>query len=110
MLHHVVWQASNIPVELCLTSNVSTNSVPGYVDHHFKRFYAANHPVVLCTDDTGVFMTTLSREYALAAAAFQLTEKQIIDLAWRAIDYCFCTEPQKHQLRQMMMQYDTNKR
>jgi len=30
-------------------------SVPGYVDHHFKQFYGANHPVVLCTDDSGEY-------------------------------------------------------
>jgi hypothetical protein len=34
----------------------------------------AGHPVVLCTDDSGVFNTTLSKEYSIAAHAFHLDQ------------------------------------
>jgi len=32
--------------------------------------YHAKHPLILCTDDMGVFSTTLSKEYAIAAVTF----------------------------------------
>lgn len=42
-------QASRIPVELCLTSNIKTQTFKGYDCHHFRKLHAAGHPVVLCT-------------------------------------------------------------
>ena len=60
------------------------------------------HPVVLCTDDSGVFCTTLSREYALAAAAFDLLEEELRTLALRAADYTFLPEEERGVLRERM--------
>jgi adenosine deaminase len=31
----------SIPVELCLSSNIITESIPSYPDHHFLQFYSA---------------------------------------------------------------------
>ena len=71
-------QESKIPLEICLTSNVKTESVPGYDDHHFQHYLQAGHPVALCTDDSGVFQTTLSQEYFHAAETFSLQGAQSV--------------------------------
>ncbi|KAG4956234.1 hypothetical protein JHK85_042614 [Glycine max] len=63
-------KSSNIPVEICLTSNVRTMTVPSIDVHHFAHLYNAKHPLALCTDDSGVFSTCLSKEYKIAADSF----------------------------------------
>ncbi|XP_013190095.2 adenosine deaminase-like protein [Amyelois transitella] len=86
------WQAlcrSLIPVELCLTSNVNTKSVPGYDLHHFKEFYEAGIPIIINTDDKGVFATSLSQEYMLCAETFQLDKTQLARLAVGACQHVF---------------------
>jgi adenosine deaminase len=63
---------------------------------------AAGHPVVLCTDDSGVFGTSLSREYALAAGAFGLSGAELAALALKGVDYTFLEESEKEALRGRM--------
>jgi len=55
--------------------------------------------VVLCTDDSGVFGTTLSREYALAAVAFRLGLPQLLRLASAGVDHAFAGPEVKALLR-----------
>lgn len=64
--------------------------------------------MVLCTDDSGVFATSLSREYALAAGAFKLSERQLTALALKAVDYCFLEPSDMHVLRHAMQHRLTN--
>ena len=59
----------------------------------------AGHPVILCTDDRGVFLTSLSREYAIAASAFQLDQVALLHLAEAAVEHCFASLQEKEQLR-----------
>ncbi|KAJ9562910.1 hypothetical protein OSB04_008070 [Centaurea solstitialis] len=61
---------SQIPVEICLTSNIRTETISSMDIHHFAELYKAKHPIVLCTDDSGVFSTSLSNEYAIASNTF----------------------------------------
>ena len=58
---------------------------------------AAGHHVVLCTDDSGVFSTSLSREYALAAEAFGLSHTQLIELACASVEHSFTSPDEKTQ-------------
>ncbi|XP_047519254.1 adenosine deaminase-like protein [Pieris napi] len=84
-----------IPVEICLTSNVNTKSTLDYNSHHFKELYNANIPVIICTDDKGVFSTSLSQEYRICADVFGLQPPQLAKLAFNAVDYVFADEEKK---------------
>ncbi|XP_010538724.1 PREDICTED: adenosine deaminase-like protein isoform X2 [Tarenaya hassleriana] len=88
-----------IPVEICLTSNIVTKSISSIDIHHFADLYNTKHPLVLCTDDTGVFSTSLSNEYALAAHSFGLSKKEIFGLARNAIEFTFAEDEVKRELR-----------
>ncbi|KAM7414810.1 hypothetical protein PAMA_019567 [Pampus argenteus] len=91
---------NNIPLELCLTSNVKGQTVLNYSSHHFKYWYQLGHPSVICTDDKGVFCTDLSQEYQLAASTFGLSREAVWTLSQQAIDCIFAPETVKQQLRQ----------
>lgn len=80
-----------IPLELCLTSNllVCPQVVPEYSAHHFARHYAQEHPVALCTDDTAVFGSSLSQEYAIAMQAFSLSRDETRRIARDALQASF---------------------
>lgn len=91
---------NNIPLELCLTSNVKGQTVSCYSQHHFKYWYQLGHPSVICTDDKGVFSTDLSQEYQLAASTFDLSHEAVWKLSQQAIDCIFAPETVKQQLKQ----------
>ncbi|XP_071369994.1 N6-Methyl-AMP deaminase isoform X1 [Centroberyx affinis] len=95
---------NNIPLELCLTSNVKGQTVSCYSQHHFQYWYQLGHPSVICTDDKGVFCTDLSQEYQLAASTFGLSREAIWKLSQQAIDCTFAPESLKQQLKQRWME------
>ncbi|XP_021934884.1 adenosine deaminase-like protein isoform X2 [Zootermopsis nevadensis] len=95
---------SHIPVELCLTSNVKCGTVENYKKHHFIHLFTAKHPIVLATDDKGVFATSLSEEYVLAANSYDLSKEQLWKMTMSSIDYTFASEEEKNRLKQMFMQ------
>ncbi|KAB2601016.1 adenosine deaminase-like protein [Pyrus ussuriensis x Pyrus communis] len=92
----------SIPVEICLTSNIRTNTIPSLDVHHFADLYNAKHPLVICTDDSGVFSTSLSNEYNLAAAAFGLGKRELFQLARNSIDFVFADDGVKRELKEIV--------
>ena len=56
--------------------------------------------ISLQTDDKGVFATSLSEEYSLAAEAFNLNAEQLWQMSYQAIDFIFAGDDIKQQLRQ----------
>lgn len=84
-----------IPVEVCLTSNVNTKLITDYDSHHFKHLYEANVPVIIGTDDKGVFSTSLSQEYRICAETFHLSASKMSSLALNACQYIFSDSARK---------------
>ncbi|XP_052860930.1 adenosine deaminase-like protein [Anopheles cruzii] len=94
-----------IPFECCLTSNVKCKTVPSYKEHHFGKLLERNQPVCVCTDDFGVFETSLSRELEICATTFNLSNEQVYDLQQKSVDFTFATEEEKIQLRRTLNQF-----
>ncbi|XP_031617951.1 adenosine deaminase-like protein [Contarinia nasturtii] len=86
---------NDIALECCLTSNLLCGVVKTYSDHHFRRFYKNGHPVVICTDDFGVFSTTLSTELHIASDTFSLSSDDLIKLSRMAIHCSFASHDEK---------------
>ena len=81
--------AKNIPLEVCITSNLRTGAVASLASHPVKRLYDAGVPIILNSDDPALFGCTLTSEYALAAREFGFTESEIAGLARNAFRYAF---------------------
>ncbi len=79
----------NIPLEVCITSNVRTGAVSSLKDHPVRRLYDAGVPIILNTDDPALFECTLPGEYELARSEFGFTELEIAGLVKNSFSYSF---------------------
>jgi adenosine deaminase/aminodeoxyfutalosine deaminase len=79
----------NIPLEICITSNLVTRVVKRLEEHPVRGLYDAGVPIVLNTDDPAMFGCTLTGEYRLAAATFGFTESQLRGIAENGFRYAF---------------------
>ncbi|KAJ3435937.1 adenosine deaminase-like protein [Anaeramoeba flamelloides] len=78
-----------IPLEICLSSNVATESVKSYQLHHLSCWVKNDYPVVICTDDLGIFRTSLSKEYAFAEQYTKIPRKLLTQIAKKSFQYKF---------------------
>lgn len=92
---------SRTPIEICLSSNVQAGLAPSYDAHPFRAWRTLGHPVVLCTDDKGLFNTSLPAEYLAASKAFVMSEKELFGLSESSIEYIACGEEVKARLRNL---------
>jgi adenosine deaminase/aminodeoxyfutalosine deaminase len=70
-------RARNIPLEVCLTSNVCTGVVSSLEEHPVRRAYDAGVPITIHTDDPAFFNTSLSQEYEIAENLFGLPKQEM---------------------------------
>jgi len=78
-----------IPLEVCITSNVVTGVVGGLREHPVRKLYEAGVPIVFNTDDPGFFGTTLCKEYELAEKEFGFSRQELQEIAQNGFRYAF---------------------
>jgi aminodeoxyfutalosine deaminase len=79
----------DIPLEVCITSNLVTGVVKRVEEHPVRRLFDAGVPIVLNTDDPAMFGCTLCGEYRLAAREFGFSEGELRVLAENGFRYRF---------------------
>ena len=78
-----------IPVEICLSSNLRTGCCATFADHPLPKYLERGMLVMLNTDDPEMFETTLNREYELATGAFGFSNRQLKALAESSLKAAF---------------------
>jgi aminodeoxyfutalosine deaminase len=82
-------QDREIPLEICITSNLVTGVVKQLEEHPIRNLYDAGVPIVLNSDDPAMFGCSLTDEYRLAARAFGFSEEELRGIAENGFRYRF---------------------
>ena len=88
----------NIPLEVCVTSNVFTKKyVSEFSNHPIGRFIEYGIPVTVNTDDPVLIKTNLNLEYTGISTYCGLDDQTIIKLLKNNVDYSFMPSDQKQE-------------
>jgi aminodeoxyfutalosine deaminase len=84
-----------VPLEICMTSNLRTGCCPRLEDHPVQRYFEEGLMVTLNSDDPTMFGSDLEGEYLLAHNAFGFTREHLRELASNSIEASFLPPEQK---------------
>jgi aminodeoxyfutalosine deaminase len=87
-----------IPVEVCITSNVKTGCCRALEDHPVRKWFEAGVPIVLNTDDPDMFHTNLAQEYEIAHDVFHFSKDELRELAKNSFRTSFLPDDRKREI------------
>ena len=87
-----------IALEVCPTSNLRTRAVASYSEHPLPTLVAAGIQVSIGSDDPGMFATTLSEEYAVAAELLGLDAAGVAELARASVRASYASAAVRERL------------
>jgi adenosine deaminase len=87
-----------LPIGVNLTSNLRTSAIHSYKEHPIAAWYRAGIPVMISTDDPGVFGIDLAHEFRVLLE-LGFTPEDLIAIQWRTIDGLFLPPAEKQALR-----------
>jgi adenosine deaminase/aminodeoxyfutalosine deaminase len=87
-----------IPLEICVTSNVRTGCCARPEEHPLRRYFDSGLMVTLNSDDPSLFASDLEDEYRLAHESFGFTAEHLRELAANSIEASFLPAERKVEL------------
>jgi aminodeoxyfutalosine deaminase len=84
-----------VPVEICLTSNLRTGCCLHLRDHPIRKYFDQGLMITLNSDDPSMFATSLRREYELAQSEFGFTDEHLRELARNSFEASFLLPDEK---------------
>ena len=84
-----------IPVEICLTSNLRTGCCRKLAEHPVRNYFDQGVMITLNTDDPAMFRTSLAQEYQLARESFSFTDEHLRELARNSFEASFLPAEKK---------------
>ena len=87
-----------IGLEINITSNVQTNTVPSFMEHPIRQFLARGLLATINTDDPVISNIDLRHEYEVAAPAAGLTPAAISQAQRNALEIAFLSAEEKAAL------------
>jgi adenosine deaminase/aminodeoxyfutalosine deaminase len=84
-----------IPIEICVSSNLKTGCCMMLADHPVRRYFDAGLMITLNSDDPAMFLSDLESEYRLAQNEFGFNDEHLRELAANSIEASFLPAEQK---------------
>ena len=84
-----------VPVEICVTSNLKTGCCPDLAQHPVRRYFDEGLMLTLATDDPALFRTSLIEEYRLVQEAFGFSDEHLREFARNSFEASFLTAEKK---------------
>jgi adenosine deaminase/aminodeoxyfutalosine deaminase len=97
-----VMAQKQVPVEMCITSNLRTGACKELQEHPVKKFFDEGLMITLSTDDPAMFQTSLNKEYDIAQQEFSFSEEHLRELARNSIEASFLPVEKKLRFMQQI--------
>lgn len=91
-----------VPVEICISSNLRTGVCAELSEHPVRRFFDEGLMITLNTDDPAMFQTSLGKEYEIGSESFGFTQDQLRELARNSFEASFLPVEKKLRFLQQL--------
>jgi aminodeoxyfutalosine deaminase len=98
----VVMAQNQVPLDVCITSNMRTGACKELQEHPVRKFFDEGLMITLSTDDPAMFQTSLNKEFEIAQQEFSFTEDHLRELARNSIEASFLPVEKKLRFMQQI--------